>query len=477
MRGLPATPAKASLRTRRWDAVVLGSALPGLIAAIQIGRRGARVLILEESGHNDAFPGLREPFLMTGAAPDDVLGGCLRALGLPLIDRRNVVHEPLAFQIALPDARLDVGEPVWTGEEYTRWGFADSAQASGLIRALTHAAQLERAAILAAPIVRSGRRPALVARLAGEKGAGHVTRPPPDSARGLPDELRDAPPELTPLLEAQLHALSNLASSPASEEAQARLLGAALEGGAVIADGPPWLRALLRRRIEALFGEFRTVNGAFRLVAAANQPGIALDESGEVWVGRTLVLNAPRAALATAIDQDPLPDLLSGPAPSLRRHRLHLTLPKSLIPEGMCDRVLLIGDPQRPIEGTNVVTLSVHRPRDSGAKKPADLVASSVLSVSEADVAARESEMLAAVRSLIPFDAERLERRPTTRPKWDDEELLIDPGPEGRASAFRLSIKPSCYVLDRGGVAGLGFEGDILLGWRGGEAIAASLGG
>ena len=42
MRGLPATSAKASLRTRRWDAVVLGSALPGLIAAIQIGRRGAR---------------------------------------------------------------------------------------------------------------------------------------------------------------------------------------------------------------------------------------------------------------------------------------------------------------------------------------------------------------------------------------------------------------------------------------------------
>jgi hypothetical protein len=31
------------------------------------------------------------------------------------------------------------------------------------------------------------------------------------------------------------------------------------------------------------------------------------------------------------------------------------------------------------------------------------------------------------------------------------------------------------YRLDRAGVAGLGLEGDLLLGWRAGDAVAADI--
>ncbi|MFQ5418282.1 MAG: hypothetical protein ACE5FL_14750, partial [Myxococcota bacterium] len=64
MRDLPSVGVEDRFRTRRWDAVVLGGALPGLIAAIRLGMNGARVLILEETAAVDAFPGLREPFLV-----------------------------------------------------------------------------------------------------------------------------------------------------------------------------------------------------------------------------------------------------------------------------------------------------------------------------------------------------------------------------------------------------------------------------
>ena len=100
MRGLP--PIGCSFRVRRWDAVVLGSALPGLIAAIRLGMRDHRVLILEEDAAAVAYPGMREPFMMAGSGSDGVLGSCLKALEIPLIDRRRIRAAFPAYQVALP---------------------------------------------------------------------------------------------------------------------------------------------------------------------------------------------------------------------------------------------------------------------------------------------------------------------------------------------------------------------------------------
>ena len=64
-------------------------------------------------------------------------------------------------------------------------------------------------------------------------------------------------------------------------------------------------------------------------------------------------------------------------------------------------------------------------------------------------------------------------------PRWDDDSLLPDPasGPGWPAEAqLRLATKQPIHHLDRAAVGGLGFEGDLLLGWRGGDAIAADLG-
>ena len=40
---------------------------------------------------------------------------------------------------------------------------------------------------------------------------------------------------------------------------------------------------------------------------------------------------------------------------------------------------------------------------------------------------------------------------------------------------MRVCARPNVYALDRRAIAGLGFEGDLLLGWRAGELIAAGL--
>ena len=467
-----------SLRTRRWDAVVLGTAIPGLIAAIGLGRRGARVLVLEERAA-ERFPGLREPFLITGAGSDGVLGSCLRDLALPLIERKRLETLPTSFQVVLPDARVDVGETDWTSQELASWGFAEPRLAKKLLSALESAGEAERDALLAAPILRSARRRSLGSRrsspapvsLAG--GARATVAAPP----GLPDEVRDLPDGLAALLQAQIRALSNCATASPGSHEQARLLGSVLQDGAALSRGEPWLRSLLRRRIESLFGEFRSIRDGFRLTAVNNQPAISIDEDHEILAGRSLILNAPRAALAAVVDQDPLPRLLNGPAVTHRRHSLHFKIDSILVPEAMADRVICVRDLARPMEGTNVVTLRAFRLMD-GDRATVDLVASAVLPIGEGDPAACDAEIETAVAGLFPFANGALQRQEDEPPRWDDDTWLADPPRNAswpRENEIRISSKPKVFALERSHLAGLGFEGDVLLGWRAGNAIAAEL--
>ncbi len=110
MKRLPEAQTTPTSRIRRWDAVVLGSSLPGLVAAVRLGMHGGRVLVLEEKTAGARPDCLREPWWTSGVEKGSVFGACLRELRVPLIDQRRIEPDPLAFQVVLPDVRLDVGE-------------------------------------------------------------------------------------------------------------------------------------------------------------------------------------------------------------------------------------------------------------------------------------------------------------------------------------------------------------------------------
>jgi hypothetical protein len=254
------------------------------------------------------------------------------------------------------------------------------------------------------------------------------------------------------------------------------LLGLALESTALLATGESGLRGLLRRRIESLHGEFRSVSGAFRLVATAQQPGIEVGGTGEILVGRALVLNAPRDALARAVGEDPVPEPLVAAPATRRRLSLHFRLPPDALPVGMAPRVIVVREMERPMEDTNVVTLRVFTPPRPRA--PVDLVASAVIPCQGFDSEAAEAEITAAVTELLPFSEGSIQRVPVRAPRWDIEGLLADPSPGAGwpgESEIRLACRQPVYALERCGVASLGFDGDLLLGWRAGDAIAADL--
>jgi hypothetical protein len=294
----------------------------------------------------------------------------------------------------------------------------------------------------------------------------------------VPAALDGAPPRLARILEAQVRALSRHGSVEPCTEARARLLGAPLEGG-TCARGEVSLREILRRRIESLYGELRTLPSEFRLVSWGGQPGVAPDragESGEVWVGRAFVLNAPRDALAAAVAQDPVPEILHAPPAQQRELCVHLRVEREAVPEAMAGRVVVLRDPEREARGTNVVRL--RRFATPERARSTDLVATAVVATDALVPEAAEAELVQAVADLMPFAEGRFERVREPQPRWDDDGRLPDPSP-GHAwpaeAELRLPTKQPVYLLDRAAVAALGFEGDLLLGWRAGDAIAADL--
>jgi hypothetical protein len=481
VRGLPPIDSGEAYRIRRWDAVILGSALPGLVAAVRLGMRGVRVLIIEEKAAATAFPGLREPFMMTGSGSTGVLGDCLNALGIPLIDRRRLCGKAPAFQVTSPKARISVGDcieggaPDWTAQEIENWGLAPMSVAQDLVTTLREDAETQQQALLSAELFTGSTRLSRVAKRGASEWKTRILSERSQPASDSPASTTSYEKPLATFLDAQVRALSNFAAQPPAAAVRSRLLGSALCGAAEFTDGYIWLRELLEERIRSLYGEFRQISSEFELVRTSEWPAVVLKDPAGICAGRALILNAPLAALRDLMAPDRAPDLLKGPATSHQRLTVHLRGPRRLLPEAMATRVIRIGDPDRPISGTNLIRLRTFG--DGRGSDRVDLVASAVVPA-DADMHSVGEEIEAAVADLLPLGQEGWVRVKLPEARWDRDELLSDP-PETRSGSAEASLRPisrlPAYVLDRAQSGALGFEGDLLLGWRAGDAIAAEL--
>lgn len=452
-------------RVRRWDVIVLGSALPGLVAAARLAMGSLRVLVIEEEAAARRPSSEREPFFLPAGG---IVDACLRELTLPLIDRRRLEATPLAYQVVLPTARIDVGAPPRVAQELIAWGLAKPEAARTLVRGLAEAGAAERAALLEAPFVRAGSLRALV------RGVG--TTRAPRHARGLPVEAAHPTEALAAFFDAQVRALANTASPTASPEARARLLGAPFEGGLLFAAAGESLAALFERRLTALRVETRVVGERFELVGTPELAGIAPRHAGEFWLARALVLNAPAAPLARTLREGgaAVPEFLDPDAPGGRRVTLRLRAPPEVLPEGMARRVIHVAPAEEPGE-PRVTTIALSPVSDGHAFEIRASASAADRARSAADAALER-----AVLDLMPFSATRLTRLPEApAPRWDDESWLEEPGSGSGWPAeaeLRLASHPPVYRLARPAVGMLGVEGELLLGWRGGDALRAELG-
>ncbi|MEM9175019.1 MAG: hypothetical protein AAGC67_07270 [Myxococcota bacterium] len=481
---IPTLDPSEAPRARRWDALVLGSGLSALVAAARISAAGQRVLVVEEEARATLPAALKEPFFLGGLRDQGLLDATLRALTVPLIDRRRIANERLAYQVLADPIRVDIGQPLATADELVAWGLAKPDEAQQLVRRLVEAGEAERSFLYEAPFVRTGRR-----------ASGAVTIPPggaPPPAehgtarRGLPSEVANAQGALAQVLAAQVRALSNAADDRIAPEAQARLLGLGLAGGAGFADDPPWLVDLFRKRVTALYGDTRIVSGGFELVQVAGQPGIRVARTSEIWLGRCLVLGAASTALRDTYGDDPIhppPALLDRPGPRGYRGAFLFRVPTRILPEGMGARVILPG--AGTSDGSRTPTATVTAFPCLTHPSRVDLVARAVLPDAAPDTLeerldALRDDVAERLRALMPFCGDDLAWIDYERPTWDSDDGWLETAPSDQGWPgdidLRRSARPTVYALDRAAAGGLGLEGDLLLGWRGGDAIAAELG-
>lgn len=453
------------LRARRWDAVVLGASLAGLVAATRLAIAKKSVLLVEEEDAARWPLSLREPFLIPGG-PDTVVDRCIRELGLPLIDRRRLVPETIGLQVLLAKARVDLGAADLCASELVAWGLAKPEEAASWAGQLGDASRRELDEILETPLVRTQRgRAFAVGRRRGVADAAPVD-PVSKELRAFAELLRRG---LT---------LPETLYGDKPAEVSARAIGAVFSEIACFQSEAETLSGLMRQRFQALHGEIRLLPGRFSLVNVDGAAAIRPAGSSELWVGKALIINAPAGLLREWLDEGgegEATDFLPRAEQSVRRVVLRFQVPRDQIPEGMGRRVLdeSLGHEADP----NLVWIAWN-PGRSGAS--AEIIAS-VLCAADAPSSERkrlETALEARVRALLPFAEERLERNdlPPT-PRWDNDfiyESQSESWPD--EIAIRLVSRPAVYRIPREAAAPLGQEADCLLGWRAGETILGELG-
>ncbi|MAE95180.1 MAG: hypothetical protein CL910_11020 [Deltaproteobacteria bacterium] len=455
--------ADSTLRARRWDVLILGSALPGLAAGIRLAMAGHRVLVAEEDVTAASPKLLQEPFALPGILGGGVLDAALQAFGIPMIERRRFEPRTIAYQVLLPEARLDVGDRDLTARELVAWGLAKPDDARALTHELERAAGAVRTHLLETPMLGRGSRRAL-----SRAGEGQ--------ALGLPDAVTQAEGELADFFDLQLRGLSELGASRPCPEASTRLLGSALSGGTGFGSDEGGLIGLLKKRLEALHAEFRTIGCPFEFVELGQHPGILRAGPGDVWLGRAVIVNAPGPRLAAALRgwDKPVPGFLEGPAPEWQRVSLHLRALREVVPEALEPRALL--SPALGGLTSGPIRLALH-PSPRGGRF-AELIASAVAPAGTPRESVAEA-LEAEVRHLMPFSEQRLKAGPLPdEPEWDAPSAVADPSAgSGWPSpiVIRSRSREPVASLPRDAVAALGIEGEILLGWQAGDALREEL--
>ncbi len=312
---------------------MLGSSLGGWVAGTYLARAGLRVTLLEEACLEKRPPLLREPFALCGLEAGGPLQRVLRELALPLIEQRKLVPDPVALQVLLPRARVDLraGRPE-LASELAAFGLANEALA---LRWLELVDEAGAAALLE---LRESARPSpghgsLVRRV--------LERATPEGPLDAP--LPSAPPQgLAAFVRALTGVLSHRAGE-ASPSAPALLLHALREGACFMPDaGEPFVD-LLRSRLLALHGEIHSATG---LSIETGRSELAVDTGRHRTTASGLVVATPRESLARAIADvgGEVPRWLRGAAPPIDLPQRLYRAERDALPVGLGRRAVIADD-------------------------------------------------------------------------------------------------------------------------------------
>lgn len=377
--------------TNSYDLIVVGDDFAGLVAGTLCARRGMRVLMLSHGAQPSGYA------LGPHRLPVEPL--CLAGLGSPLVMRvldelqightlkRKLVQQPVSFQFASPDLRIDV-----SADEHNL--------ATELQRELPQAMPTSTALVLArdagrkdAPEVPDA--PGVIDALGACAGSAAVAQHI-DAAMGIDSEFpplgfwkrREIDKGTTRLVEDadswlarfQDHAaVRALIALPAvlDTHAPASELGAASLGRSfhLWRTGAPrlpgdWeaLRELFMERLTKASGETRTARAEALTYRWGKVNGVKL-ESGEELGAGYVIAALPLSELVPLVGRK-LPKRLTQCAEAVQlaghRYTWNLVVDQAGVPEGMTSPLLLVTDPEAPLVGANAIGIFLDAPDEQG---------------------------------------------------------------------------------------------------------------
>jgi hypothetical protein len=482
--------------TNFYDVIALGDDLAGLIGATLCARRGLRVLVAQtpetvpEEYKLGPYRFPREPMAFVGESSPAVR----RVIGelnfIQTMKRRLTPTRP-AFQIILPDARIDIGpDPEALARELERELPGESA---ALFEAFERAGEVSR---VLEPVL------------------GQDVSVPPDGFWERRELARSEPrmpseDEILPNLP-QGHPARALLALPgaltlgvdpraASPAATLRAFDLWRRGVSLLDGGASTLREMLVDKMRTQHaGELRTLSPGSVVTKWGKVAGVALRDRDEVVGAQFLLVGMPLAEFGDLFGEKRpkrLFEVQKAIQPTAYRYVLHLVIGEAGVPEGMGPVSFVVVDPAKPLIGDNAFAIYL-APPDDDARVRVSVVANCPAPGDgenlEDLMAALRYRLRARLEEVMPFYAEHLlcVHSPNQSRAPEGIEAREAPSPSPPRPLWSSSLPSSLGVGGcgydtgvRGATAacsqnlpGLGLEGDFAAGWCAARLVSAAAG-
>lgn len=466
---------------KSFDTIIIGMDLGGLLAAAILVKRGKSVVVVDLAGGQAIFdsnlPSLApSPNLIAGLGTDGVLSDILSELNISLIRRRSFTVADPAFQVVMPQHRIDV--PASRSELKKRLEAEFPNDSSILQDWLVYS---DSTFLKLNKLIRE---PGLL-RAPGIMGKERISKPIKDFTRGLTEEdatyYNTRLAGLTPSARAFCAGCTAMLTRQQGETVPAILagyhLGLTKSGLHRAEDGNKSLVGFLKEKIVTLRGGFCQAEKieSFKL---KKNPSINLRFKGLegdylsphlIWNTNPELLEellAKRLWRSLKIDQD----YRISSSPVLMQ--MVVRIKSEGLPVGLLDDCVLVPEPIKPIEGLNLLVLTI--PPGGREQKVCDLLVSFQIdnpaSWNQAAAAAAAGHIQQALLEPIPFLNDFLveiqKAQAVEALGRDPYALTIKPArlPIGLGAFSVRSLNLAVLYAGRDAFPGLGMIGEAVVG-------------
>jgi len=491
-KGEPAE-AKVNMSTRFYEVAVLNPTLGGMVCAALLAKQGFRVLVLEDHAEEEASPpspGATNPFVFNGFPNPALIQYLLAKLGVPLSIRQRFRPLEPSYQVVFPGFRINMERSVEQTLDHLAFHFPGHIEA---IREFYQELEkieeewnksLEQGSLSQVLMPRT-RYPGVL------RGLSHALRG--KHGQGFLKFLAQRVPDLgfQQFAIAQLTAFGQVPPESLNMLEGARLLRIPFRGIGAFNGEPLSMMNFLREQLHLNGAEVGKSEGVSHFLWGGDQvTGFVLRTTGDEIYCHTLVVNQFHPDLETLISQK-----RAG-----RQHRdlavdfkalslaVHFGIDRRVIPRGMKDNIILVGDADQALEGRNLLAVSVGPPveglenldRENLLRAVCFLSLEQVREHRRDEFRALTEDIFTNLADLIPFLDEFTSYIHLSPPETEtagpsrQPPAVLDPTVLGHHGIVRSplnSLAPNLFILGRGNLPGFGVEGEILAGF----AVAGKL--